>query len=223
MIISKNKDLFCGLNGIDPSKAVYYSIPSPFPQKNRPIYYTPIGKMSYAKKNETFENYVPFIERILKKYKDQKGIIHTNSFELASWIERDIKNSRLMYHDSNNKEEVLREHFKSPSNPVIVSPSMTTGVSFDHDRARFQIIAKIPYPSLGSQKNKQRQKINPEWYAYITVAKLIQTIGRIVRSKTDFGDTIIIDESFGDIMKYSSHYLPVWLQESIIIPPMKKS
>ena len=28
----------------------------------------------------------------------------------------------------------------------------------DDDKARFQVIAKIPYPSLGSQKNKLRQK-----------------------------------------------------------------
>lgn len=218
-----NKDLFCQLNGIDAKEAVYYSIPSPFPQKHRPIYYTPIGKMSYAKKEETFRNYVPFIEKLLKKYVDKKGIIHTNSFELASWIQRDITNSRLVYHDSSNKEEVLKEHFKCKGNSVIVSPSMTTGVSFDHDRARFQIIAKVPYPSLASQKNKKRQKLNPEWYTYVTVAKLIQSMGRVVRSKTDYGDTIIIDESFGDIMKYSSHYLPLWLQESIIIPPMKRS
>lgn len=218
-----DKGLFCGLNGIDPEKAVYYSIPSPFPLKNRPIYYIPIGKMSYTKKEETFQKYVPFISNLLKKYEGKKGIIHTNSFELAKWIERDIKNPRLVYHDSSTKEEVLSNHFTTEQSTVIVSPSVGTGVSFDHDRARFQIIAKVPYPSLASQKNKMRQRVNPEWYSYITVATIMQSIGRIVRSKTDFGDTIIIDESFGDIMKYSSHYLPDWLQESIKVlkPPTK--
>ena len=39
--------------------------------------------------------------------------------------------------------------------------------------------------------------------------------GRSIRSKTDFADTIIIDGSFGDIIKYSSEYLPIWFQESI--------
>lgn len=210
-----NKKVFTDLNGIDVSRAVYYSMPSPFPLKNRPIYYIPIGKMSYTKKEETFKKYVPFIEKILNKYKNKKGIIHTNSFELATWIQNDVKNDRLIFHDSENKNEALQSHFDSEDDTVIVSPSMGTGVSFDHDKSRFQIIAKIPYPSLGSQKNKLRQKNNPEWYAWKTICGLLQMTGRSIRSKTDHADTIIIDESFSDVLKYSSHYIPEWVQQSI--------
>lgn len=210
-----DKNLFCQLNGLDVTKAVYYSIESPFPLKNRPIYYMPIGKMSYKQKEETFKNYVPIIQRILKKYPDQKGIIHTNSFELASWISRDVKDSRLVYHDSSNKDEVLQEHYNSDKPTVLVSPSMDTGVSFDDDKARFQVIAKIPYPSLASQKNKLRQKMNPDWYTWKTISGLIQMSGRAVRSSEDFADTIIIDGSFSDILKYSGDLFPQWFQQAI--------
>ena len=210
-----NKEMFCKLNGLDVSKSVYYSIPSPFPLKNRPIYYIPVGKMSYDKKEETFKDYVPMINKLLKKYEDKKGIIHTNSFELASWISRDIKNPRLVYHDSSNKDEVLEKHFINQNPTVLVSPSMDTGISFDGDKARFQIIAKVPYPSLASQKNKMRKQNYPEWYAYKTVSGLIQAYGRIIRSETDSGDTIIIDASFGDVLRYSSSFIPNWVQSSI--------
>lgn len=210
-----NKKIFTDLNGINVEKAVYYSIPSPFPIKNRPIYYIPIGKMSFLKKEETFKKYVPFIHKLLNKYKDKKGIIHTNSFELSSWIEDSIKNDRLIFHGSENKNEALQNHFESESDTVIVSPSVGTGVSFDHEKSRFQIIAKIPYPSLASQKNKLRQKNNPDWYAWKTVCGLLQMTGRSIRSKTDHADTIIIDESFSDVLKYSSHYIPDWVQNSI--------
>ena len=210
-----DKNLFCQLNGLDVGKSTYYSINSPFPAKNRPIYYMPVGKMSYKTKEETFKKYVPYVNKILKKYDGQKGIIHTNSFELSKWFERDMNNSRLVYHDSTNKDEVLRKHFETKSASVIVSPSVDTGISFDDDRARFQIIAKIPYPSLASQKNKLRQKYNPEWYAWKTVCGVVQSYGRIVRSDKDSGDTLIIDGSFSDIMKYSGHFLPTWFQEAI--------
>jgi len=210
-----DKNLFCNLNGLDVTKAVYYSINSPFPVKNRPIYYMPLGKMSYSKKEETFKNYVPFIQKILNKYHDKKGIIHTNSFELTSWISKDVKDPRLVYHDSSNKDEVLQEHYSTDKSTVIVSPSMDTGVSFDDDKARFQVIAKIPYPSLASQKNKLRQKMNPDWYSWRTVSGLIQMSGRVVRSNEDYADTIIIDSSFGDLLKYSGHYFPYWFQDAI--------
>ena len=210
-----SKRIFSELNGLDLKKCVYYSIPSPFPIENRQIFYMPLGKMSYAKKEETFVNYKNFLDKILNKYKDSKGIIHTNSFELSTWIKNGVKNKRLLFHDSVNKTEMLKKHFDSDDPTVLISPSVSTGVSFDGDKSRFQIIAKVPYPSLASQKNKLRQKNNPEWYAWKTCAILQQMCGRSIRSKTDFADTIIIDGSFGDIIKYSSEYLPIWFQESI--------
>lgn len=210
-----DKSLFCQLNGLDVSKAVYYSIDSPFNVKNRPIYYMPLGKMSYNNKEETFKRYIPYIKKLLEKYKGRKGIIHTNSFELANWIKDSIKDPRLVFHDSSNKDEVLRLHKSSDEASVIVSPSMDTGVSFDNDDARFQIIAKVPYPSLASQKNKLRQKNNPEWYSWKTISGIVQMSGRPVRSNLDYADTIIIDGSFGDVIRHSSHLIPSWIQDAI--------
>lgn len=212
-ILSKN--LFCNLNGLDVEKAVYYSIPSPFNIKNRPIYYMPLGKMSYKNKEETFKRYIPYIKKLLDKYQGRKGIIHTNSFELANWIRDSIKDPRLIFHDSSNKDEMLKLHKSSEEPTVIVSPSMDTGVSFDNDDARFQIIAKIPYPSLASQKNKLRQKNNPDWYSWKTVSGIVQMSGRPVRSHLDYADTIILDGSFGDVIRYSSHLIPDWIQDAI--------
>lgn len=211
-----DKTLFTTINGIDVEKSVYYSVSSPFSIENRKIYYMPLGKMSFTKKEETFKNYVPFFSKVLKKYSDVKGIIHTNSFELAKWIEDSVKDSRLVFHTSANKEEMLKHHFLSEKPTVIVSPSVSTGVSFDHDKSRFQVIAKVPYPSLASQKNKMRQKTYPEWYSYRTVSGIMQSCGRSIRSHTDYADTIIIDSSFGDVLRYSSHYFPEWFIKSII-------
>lgn len=210
-----DKNLFCQLNGLDVNTSVYYSIPSPFPVKNRPIYYMPLGKMSFKNKEETFKNYIPYIKKLLDKYKGKRGIIHTNSFELAKWIENSIKDPRLVFHDSSNKEEILKMHMESEEPTVIVSPSMGVGVSFDNDAARFQIIAKIPYPSLMSQKNKMRMSNNPEWYSWRTCTDLQQSFGRIIRSNSDYGDTIILDGSFGDLMRHSSKFLADWVQDSI--------
>ena len=210
-----DKSLFCQLNGLDVSKAVYYSIPSPFNVKNRPIFYMPLGKMSYTNKSETFKRYIPYIKKLLEKYKGKKGIIHTNSFELSNWIKDSIKDPRLIFHDSSNKDEMLELHLRSEEPTVIVSPSMDTGVSFDNDSARFQIIAKVPYPSLASQKNKLRQKNNPDWYSWKTVSGLVQMSGRPVRSNLDYADTIILDGSFGDVIKHSSKFIPDWIQSAI--------
>lgn len=210
-----DKNLFSYLNGLDVTKTAYYSIPSPFPVSNRPIYYMPVGRMTYTNKVAAFKQYVPYLKKLLAKYKNHKGIIHTNSFELAQWIKKDVKDKRLLFHESDTKAETLRKHFDTEDPTVVVSPSVSTGVSFDNDRSRFQIIGKIPYPSLASQKNKMRQKMMPEWYSWRTIASLIQMTGRSVRSVSDHADTIIIDACFSDIMRYSSHLIPQYIQDAI--------
>lgn len=210
-----DKDLFCELNGIDNKKCVFYTTSSPFPVENRKVYYMPLGKMTFNNKIDTFKNFVPYINKILKKYESVKGIIHTNSFELSEWIQRDLDNSRLIFHTTRDREEMLKFHMDSEDPRVFVSPSVGTGVSFDHDRSRFQIIAKIPYPSLASQKNKLRQKNNPEWFFWKTISQLMQMCGRSIRSKTDYADTIILDGCFSDLVRYNSKYIPSWFQESI--------
>ena len=59
-----DKNLFCQLNGLDIDNSVYYSISSPFPLKNRPIFYMPLGKMSFKSKEDTFKTYIPYIKKI---------------------------------------------------------------------------------------------------------------------------------------------------------------
>jgi ATP-dependent DNA helicase DinG len=81
----------------------------------------PLGKMSYKNKEETFQRYIPYINKLLQKYKGKKGIIHTNSFELSKWIEQHIKDPRLIFHDSTNKDEMLKMHMESEEPTVIVS------------------------------------------------------------------------------------------------------
>jgi Rad3-related DNA helicase len=60
-----------------------------------------------------------------------------------------------------------------------------------------------------------RQSNNPDWYAWKTVGGIIQAAGRGIRSNKDYADTIIIDGSFGDVIRHSSKFLPKWFQDSI--------
>jgi Rad3-related DNA helicase len=210
-----NRNMFSELNGLDSEKSVYHYIPSPFPKENRPIYYFPITKMTFKNKEAGFKKMIPYIEKTLSKYKDKKGIIHTVSFEFANWIKENIKSDRFLFHDSSNKDEVLRKHQTSPHPTILVSPSMETGVSLDDDLSRFQIIMKMPYPSLSSIKNKTRLKLNPKWYSWRTISTLLQMSGRSVRSVDDSADTIIFDSCFSDILSQDSTIFPKYWIDAI--------
>jgi Rad3-related DNA helicase len=213
-----DKEMFCYINGIEIQDAAYIEIDSNFPVENRPIFWVKgLGKMTYNEKVETFKNQSIFIDKILQKYPKDKGIIHTNSYELTNWIKNAINNNRLLFHETENREEIYTQFINEDKPRVLVSPSMTDGISLDDDKSRVGIIAKIPFPNLSSNKIKMRKKINDEWYSYITVATLIQSVGRIVRSDTDYGYNFILDDSFGDILRRSSRYIPNYFLEAIQI------
>jgi len=214
-----DKTQFCYMNGIETNLSSYYEVESPFHVKNRPIYYIKgVGKNTFTEKEKTWENQKLWVEKIVKKYKDKKGIIHCGSYEFSRWMEEYFKdNPRFIFHTSETRDDALRQHIESKEPTIIVSPSMITGVDLKDDLSRFQIIMKIPYPNLGSAKIKKRLNDNKEWYGMKTCADLIQACGRSVRNEKDNSSTFILDDSFSAIMKYNYKFLPNWFTESVKI------
>jgi Rad3-related DNA helicase len=129
-------------------------------------------------------------------------------------LQEQYMNKRLIFHTVDNRDEMLEKHIAADYPSVIVSPSMISGVDLKYEISRFQILLKIPFPFLGSEKIKKRMN-KKDWYNYKTVCDLMQACGRSVRSFDDYADTFILDSSFSDVLKYSSKFLPRWFTNSI--------
>ena len=217
-----DKNMFSYINGLEPKLTSYYEVPSPFNVKRRPIYYIKVGKMTFKEKEETFKKQLLYIDKILKRNKDKKGIIHTGNYEIANWLKEHYgEKSRLLFHTSEDRNEVLNKHLMSSDPTVLVSPSMMNGVDLKDDLSRFQIIMKIPYPNIKSKKIKKRQKDNKDWYNWKTVVDLIQSYGRSIRSEEDWAETYILDESLSNIMKFNFKYLPAYFTDAIKMLKLK--
>jgi Rad3-related DNA helicase len=171
--------------------------------------------MTYKEKEETFKKQKFYIEKIIDKYKGDKGIIHCTTYEFSNWIQESVFNKRLLFHTSQDREERLEEHLTNGKDSVIVSPSMHTGVDLKDDFSRFQILMKIPYPNISSNKVKQRQKTKPEWYSWKTNVDLIQALGRSVRSMYDKADSYILDSSLSTLLMYNGNTIPRWITNAI--------
>ena len=174
-----NKRGFCETLGIANDDVDFISIDSPFPKKNRPIFFCPIGKMSSSEIEKTLPKLAKAVESILERHKGEKGIIHAHSYRIANYLKKNLRNSRILIHDSSNREEVLKKHISSKKPTVLLSPSMTEGIDLKDDASRFQILCKVPYPYLGDKLVKKTSRktlkllgtvgepINPEawqWY-----------------------------------------------------------
>jgi ATP-dependent DNA helicase DinG len=149
-----DKNMIAEYNGFDPEEASYMSMPNPFPVENRQIFYfSKLGKQTFSTKKLTWSKQKPILEKILKKHKNDKGIIHTSNYEIQSWINGEILEDRLLAPTTDNRNDLLQFHYQSEEPTVLVSPSMMSGVDLHSDFSRFQTIIKIPYPNLGSKEN----------------------------------------------------------------------
>jgi len=203
-----NKDIFCTSLGLNPSEVAYLSIPSPFPIENRPIHYIPAGSMSKSSIEKTLPVVVETIRMLLEKHSNEKGIIHAVNYKVAKYIKENVVSSRLLLHDSSNRDAVLKLHIESQEPTVLLSPSMTEGVDLHDNLSRFQIICKIPFPYLGDLVVKKRMENNSKWYPYMTAKSIIQSLGRSVRNETDHAVSYVIDSDWERFYRTNSDLFP---------------
>lgn len=203
-----DKGAFCQSLGIDLEDAEFITMPSPFPLENRPIMAFPIGNMNYREIDRSLPKLAAAIKEILKNHKGEKGIIHAHSYKIASYIQKHVRSTRLIFHNSENREEMLKKHMRSKKSTVLVSPSMTEGVDLRDDNSRFQIICKIPYPYLGDELVKKRMKKWPWWYPLQTAKSIVQSVGRSIRSEHDHAVTYILDSDWEPFYRRNKPLFP---------------
>ncbi|MBE6494741.1 MAG: ATP-dependent DNA helicase [Methanosphaera stadtmanae] len=213
-----DKDLFCKWLGLDPKEVYYIKSDSPFKKEYRPIHMNLVGPMSKRALWHTAPKTIPVLREILDKHKDEKGLIHTNSYQCQNYIMNHIVLQRLLSHTPKTREQVLETFEKSKNPYVLVSPSMSEGVDLPYEKCQFQIIYKVPYPYLGDRQVNERKNIDPEWYAYKTIMTLMQAYGRGMRAENDHCDTYILDKNIQTLLRNKMYrkLIPKFFKEAIV-------
>jgi Rad3-related DNA helicase len=181
-------------------------IPSTFDFSKSPIYIVPNYRMNYQEKDQNLIPQHNLIETICNFHKGQRGIIHTGSYDfqrkLNDMSTPELQNRLLCYPTSKDKQLYL-EDYLSGTDKILAGPSIIEGINLPDDACRFMIIMKVPYASLGDELVRQKAKMIPEWYDSETLKKVIQSIGRGIRHKSDWCITYVIDGSF--VSLYEKH------------------
>lgn len=217
-----NVDRWCYRVGLDPERTFALFVPMEFPVENRPIYTDcMIDKMSGGKDEERIDDIMESIVRITEDHIPDKGLVHTNSYKRAEMIlkhaqDYDALDSNILMQTRQSDKEDLLEEWQSGAEQLLLSPSMEEGVDLVDDACRFQILVKVPYPSPGDARvEKIMDKSGGwDWYMETTALTISQAYGRAVRSKDDYADFYVLDESFNDVRR--AVMLPDWITEAIV-------
>ena len=212
-------DAFCRNIGLKRNEVKFIQVGSDFPLENRPIYQLDIAHLNYKSlRLETTQQAIAnAVDKIMSTHKNDKGIIHTTSYEQVRFIQKYISKDnrvRLINTDPEKpREQVTEEHFISTRPTVLISPSLHTGLDLKDERSRFQILVKVPYPNKGDRWISAKMRIDPGWYNWQTKLRLVQAYGRSVRSKDDWAKTYVIDSYFRDFINRNT--LPDWFMKAI--------
>ena len=220
-----NKDKFCQWIGIDPKETYYIFVKSPFPKTNRPIIKSYIGSMSGRKgRNPNWRNptAIKKIQEIIKKHKHEKGVIHTSSNQQAWFIKKMLNSKNIWVAQGPTREDTIKR-FESSHKPIIlVGAGLKDGVDFKGDKCRYQIMFKMPYPSLAGKQVNIRMHYDNSWYAYQTIMPLMQAYGRGIRDTDDYCVMYVLDSDFDRLLSQHRYLFNEYFLEAVKQPSRSK-
>jgi len=217
-----SKGGFCSMTGLDPEEIDWFSADSPFPLPNREIFYfwrMGAPAINFQNKARELPALLDRIQQMLDLHPDEKGIIHTHTYQNAIDITGKLGSKygrRFLFpKNAGEQKEFLEKHARS-KNTVLVSPSMTEGVDLKGELCRFSGMCKVPYLPTNDPVVSARMEADSNWYAYRTAMTLVQAPGRGVRSMDDYCKTYFLDPGFQQFIARSRHLFPKWFLDSIV-------
>ena len=203
--------------GLDGRRVLTIECDSEIPAANRPVIPLNVAPISHNNIKITVPKIAEEIERILEE-NPTNGIIHC-TYEMASRLRQYLgDNDRLHWHTASNRTAVYNSFVRGDlgRDAVLIACGMSEGVDLAYNKARWQIITKIPYRSLADSKVRENCKLHPHLYAWWAIRTIMQATGRVCRSADDYGVTYILDSNFARLRREWAELFPAYYQHSIV-------
>ena len=171
--------------------------------------------MRYNMKPEDYEYALDYVGYLADEHKDERGLILVNKksvfTDMMEQLKPEIRMRLIEGHASNEDGSTAKdalERLKESENGILVSASMWEGVDLKDDLARWCILFKCPYPFMGDKRVQSLMKLKRSWYGSKTVAKILQGLGRCVRSETDHAKIYCVDSKIRQTLERNKRFIP---------------
>ena len=203
-------------------KVILKQYKSPFPHENRLNLFVDSTTTKYtSRSSEQYKLIAESVDKIVAKVPGNT-IVFFPSFELMHNISTQIRTRRQILKQeremSQDQKTKLIHNFKllgSSFGGVLLAVSggsIAEGIDFPGDNLSCAIIVGVPFGRMNTYTNSlinfYQFKFNKGWeYAYNApaISKAVQAAGRVIRTETDKGVCVFLDERFGEI-RFKSYY-----------------
>lgn len=197
-----SEDLMHSTLDLDKKRTKFIKLPPVFEAERKSILKMNTGWMNYSwmQKPENMKLLYSHINQICDAHDGESGLILVPSFYLGKQIAQRISSDHDVFlHESGMNITMLANKFKKKPGSILISHSIFEGFDFKDDSSRFQIIVKAPYPSLGDERIKFIANNHKDVYSMMTLNKIVQGIGRSIRSPDDWAKTYFLDNNINTL------------------------
>ncbi|MCD6481372.1 MAG: ATP-dependent DNA helicase [Thermoplasmata archaeon] len=197
--------------GIDASMATF---PSPFPEKNRKIIYVNGVSTRYYMDDAMVEKIVRGLEKIFSTIERNTLVLFPSYSVLGRFLEKiNVKRGLYMEERGERQESIMGKlsEFKEKGGIFlsVMGGRLAEGIDFPSEELEMVIIVGIPYPPPSAKQGALQAYYDAKYgdgWKYVmeasAIRKMMQAIGRLIRSENDRGVAIIFDERAKRFRKY---------------------
>jgi DNA excision repair protein ERCC-2 len=205
-------DYYAKLSGLEPAEPLTKEFQSPFPAERRKLLIIPQVSTRYARRERNYGRIADALQRIVA-LKPGNYFAFFPSFEFLDRVAElfrapegfeVLRQERKM--PAARTREIL-ERLKAQQAPALVfavqGGSLSEGIDYAGEMAIGAFIVGPPLPSFDLEREEMRNYYQRRYgagfdyaYTYPAMAKAVQAAGRVIRSETDRGVVVLLDDRF---------------------------
>ncbi len=219
-----------GDRAIDPTLL----LPSPFPMENLKLMVAPNVSIKFKNREKTYQEVASYISSFIKN-KIGNYFIYCPSYEYLDNLMNYIDLSDVdIYKQKKDMDDLQKEEFLSyfQRNPqkttlgfLVIGGSFSEGIDLVSDRLIGAIVIGIGMPKINFESDQianfyKNKKLPGHDYAYVNpgMNKVMQAVGRVIRSEEDKGAVLLIDERYMS-KQYQDLYRYEWKNYEVVFFP----
>jgi DNA excision repair protein ERCC-2 len=222
-------DYYSKLTGLEGDNLIKEEFHSPFSKNNRKVLIIPQISTKFSVRSQNYPKIAETIQRVIQ-LKSGNYLAFFPSFDFlektlahfkAPDAVRVMKQSRYMRNDD---VEATLEHLRGQNTPTILfavqGGVFSEGIDYAGDMVIGAFVVGPPLPNFDFEREKMKDYYQDSYeagfdyaYTYPAMAKAVQAAGRVIRSESDKGIIILMDDRF--LEKNYSQSLPQdWFSET---------
>ena len=209
-------------------------LPSPFPKKNLEILVAPKVSIKYKNRDSSYREVSEYIKSFIKN-KIGNYFIYSPSYEYMENLLKYFQDyDGIIYEQTKDMTDKERELFllNFQNNPtettlgfLVIGGAFSEGIDLVSDRLIGAVIVGIGMPRINFESDQiaeyyKKQDKPGHDYAYLNpgMNKIMQAVGRVIRSENDRGAVLLIDERYMN-HQYQDLYRIEWNNYKVVFSP----